>query len=162
MRKQCKKTGGESMLQQIPKLASMVGGDTDILIGSKYLRYHPQEIWKSKDNGISVSDSLFLSVDGTTGVINGPHPRFSDIEQQHWLEQANTCEGQSTSKTHFSYYEKSVIDYREAYKVATNISLLGGKCDFEFDVTNTCGIRQKHDLGYDRSTLVAKRPPTCV
>ena len=64
------------MVDKLPKLAGSVGGETDILLGSKYLRIHPREVWCSEDTGLSIADSLFLSEDGSTGVINGPHPLF--------------------------------------------------------------------------------------
>ena len=58
IRKQCKKEGGEKLLRKIPILSNEVGGETDILIGIKYLQYHPQEMWKSKA-GLAVLDSWF-------------------------------------------------------------------------------------------------------
>ena len=41
----CKNEGGSSLLKSLPKLPSSVGGDTGILIGSKYLKIHPQKVW---------------------------------------------------------------------------------------------------------------------
>ena len=58
------------------KLPSSVGGDTDILIGSKYLKIHPQLVWKAP-SGLTISDSLFLNPDGTSGVVHGPYPDFN-------------------------------------------------------------------------------------
>ena len=65
----CRSLGGDYLVQQVPKLSSFVGGETDILLGSKYLKVHPREIWRCEDSGLSVSDSFFCSVDGTTGVM---------------------------------------------------------------------------------------------
>ena len=60
------------MLNTLPKLSSQVGGETDILIGITYQKYHPKKVWESS-TGLSVSVSCFLNEDGTTGVIGGPH-----------------------------------------------------------------------------------------
>ena len=75
IKEHCKKQGDIS-LDTLPKLSREVGGDTEILMGSKYLIYHPQEIWKLP-RGLTVFDSCFLSADGTSGVVCGPHPSFS-------------------------------------------------------------------------------------
>ena len=121
----CRNLGGDYLVQQVPKLSSFVGGDTDILLGSKYLRVHPRDIWRCEESGLSVSDSFFRSVDGTTGVINGPHPRFTEMEHQHWLKQGHT----GTNMETFSYYTKSVVDYRAAYELSTNTVVIGEKCE---------------------------------
>ena len=153
VRQQCHNVGGETLLQKIPKLASYVGGETDILLGSKYLRVHPREVWRCEESGISVSDSFFCSVDGTTGVINGPHPRFSEIERQHWLRQGHTGVSMET----LSYYTKSVVEYRAAYELSTNTIVSGDKCDSG----DLCGIKQKLVLEGGQN-FVSKRPPKCI
>ena len=154
VRKQCRRIGGEMLLQHLPKLASRVGGDTDILLGSKYLRIHPREVWRCEETGISVADSFFRSVDGTTGVINGPHPKFTEMEHQHWSRQGHT----SVSMDSFSYYTRSVIEYRAAYELSTNTVVLAD----QYDVCDLCGVKQKRDLEYGHNSFIAKRPPKCV
>ena len=53
------KVGDEALLKQLPKLAERVGGETDILLGSKHLRIHPQEVWRCEETGLSVAESSF-------------------------------------------------------------------------------------------------------
>ena len=152
----------DSLLQQLPKLAQRVGGDTDILLGSKYLRFHPREVWRCDETGLSVADSVFLSVDGTTGVINGPHAKFSEIERKHWLQKG---QGHFNLNT-FSYYTQSVIDYRAAYERSFYSTLVfGDKCDLShqsLSEQNLCGNKQRLDLENGCSTLITVRPPKCI
>ena len=70
--------GGDPSL--LPRLPCQVGGDTDILIGAKYFYAHPREIFRSK-SGLAIFDSSFLSEDGTSGVLLGPHDNFSHTER---------------------------------------------------------------------------------
>ena len=71
------------MVQQLPSLPNEVGGDVDILIGLTYHKYFPKMVWEAP-TGLFISESHFLSEDGTTGVIGGPHPKFTQIESaQH-------------------------------------------------------------------------------
>ena len=80
------KINDASLLEKLPKLSGRVGGETDILLGSKYLRIHPREVWRCEETGLTVAESFFLSVDGTAGVINGPHASFTEMERKHWLQ----------------------------------------------------------------------------
>ena len=82
VRNQCRKEGGNSLIERLPKLSRHVGGETDILIGIKYLKYHPRRVWESQD-GLSIYDSLFVSADCSTGIIGGPHPKFTEMDRQN-------------------------------------------------------------------------------
>ena len=103
----CKNIGGSSLLKSLPKLPSSVGGDTDILIGSKYLKIHPQQIWKAP-SGLTISDSFFFNPDGTTGVVHGPHPEF------------NMSIGHGNS----AYLVSEVVVYRNAFQTCCSSPLL--------------------------------------
>ena len=148
----CRKEGGDELVQRLPKLASKVGGETDILLGSKYLKIHPKEVWSSEESGLSVAVSSFFSEDGSTGVINGPHPLFTEMEEKHWRSEGHVA---------LSYYTDAVIAYRAAYKFSTDESPFGEKCDFNFPEKETCGLQQKCLIDSNGS-YVAKRPPQCV
>ena len=128
------------MLRKIPILSNEVGGETDILIGIKYLQYHPQEVWKSKA-GLAVLDSWFLSVDGTTGVIGGPHAVFTEVDRQHYSTQIvnNNVEAQSNLVTTQSYYASNVYRYRDAYFINREMPLLGDKSHDIIGIDPICG-----------------------
>ena len=149
----CRKEGGDALVQKLPKLASKVGGETDILLGSKYLKIHPREVWQSEDSGLSVAHSSFFSEDGSTGVINGPHPLFTEMEEKHWRNEGHMA---------LSYYSDAVIEYRAAYKFSTDESPFGEKCDFDFSEDEACGLQQKSILDNPNVSHVAKRAPKCV
>ena len=151
------KIGDEALLKQLPKLAERVGGETDILLGSKYLRIHPREVWRCKETGLSVAESFFLSMDGTTGVINGPHASFTKIEREHWLQKDQGHFNMST----FSYYTQSVIDYRAAYERSFNTFVLSKKCEENQFDQNLCGNYQRLSLENGPVTAISNRPPKC-
>ena len=122
----CKNEGGSSLLKSLPKLPSSVGGDTDILIGSKYLKIHPQQVWKAP-SGLTISDSPFLNPDGTTGVVHGPHPQF------------NMSIGQGNS----AYFSSEVIAYRNAFQTCCSSPLLQEK----YETAHTfCSIQSQFSL----------------
>ena len=67
--------------KDLPSLPKHVGGDTDLMIGIKYLKYFPAFIF-SLPTGLTIYESHFLSPDGSRGVIGGPHQVFTQIEMQ--------------------------------------------------------------------------------
>ena len=60
---------GGSVADQ-PKLPRFAGGETDFLIGIKYLRYHPTMIFKMP-SGLAIYESLFENSEGGGGVVGG-------------------------------------------------------------------------------------------
>ena len=64
IRKNCKQQN-QNLVHRLPKLPrSGVGGDTDILIGSKYNRYFPKPIFKL-ETGLEIFESFFVSPCGS-------------------------------------------------------------------------------------------------
>ena len=76
---------GELEFSSLPKLPKQVGGDTDILIGSKYLRYFPREIHKF-ESGLTICESVFSSSDGTRGIVGGPHEEWENLKGVQGLQ----------------------------------------------------------------------------
>ena len=68
------------ILKQLPKLPKFVGGDTDFMIGIRYLRYYPQKIF-DLPTGLTIYESKFRNIDGTRGIVGGPHHVFTEIEK---------------------------------------------------------------------------------
>ena len=64
----------------LPKPAHVVGGDTHLMLGVKYLRYHPKLVYQLP-SGLSIYQSAFKNADGGRGVIGGPHHIFTKIHQ---------------------------------------------------------------------------------
>ena len=57
-------------VNDLQRLSKYVGGDTEIMLGSKYMKYHPKFVFKMPC-ALRVYRSCFLSVDGSRGVIGG-------------------------------------------------------------------------------------------
>ena len=67
--------------KNLPKLPEFVGGDIDIMIGAKYLRYHPHPVF-SLPNGLTVFESVFPGVEENNGIVGGPHRVFTEIDRE--------------------------------------------------------------------------------
>ena len=72
--------GGD--VKQLPRLPPYVGGQIDVMVGIRYLRYFPKFIHQLP-SGLTIYQSYFKNVDGSYGVIGGPHKVFTEIENLH-------------------------------------------------------------------------------
>ena len=100
----------------LPKLPEFVGGETDIIIGSQYLKFHPKVVFEM-DSGLTLLESKILGSDGSTGVMGGPHPSF-DVRISN------------PNPTHFGlgvYLTDATAVYRAKWMAGTDVSLLGNK-----------------------------------
>ena len=79
IRNHYQKSGGD--FGELPCLPSKVGGEVDIMVGVKYLKYFPEQIF-SLPTGLTIYNAAFNNYDGSKGVIAGPHASFTkDWEQ---------------------------------------------------------------------------------
>ena len=93
-----------------PGLPKEVGGEVDIMIGAKYLRYSPEAVFRLP-SGLTIYESKFINADGGgRGVICGPHPIFTKI-----LHNANTC-----------FLTEQYKIYRMGYQVNPDLNRLSG------------------------------------
>ena len=67
--------------RKLPRLPDSVGGDTDLMLGIKYLKYYPEFVFRLP-SGLTIYRSQFVSSDGSRGVVGGPHQVFTQIEKQ--------------------------------------------------------------------------------
>ena len=116
--------GGKS--EDLPSLPNSVGGDVDVMIGCKYNRYMPKEIFRLP-SGLAIYRSAFKNVDGSRGIIGGPHPVITMIEEQS-LGNSNTCK--------FSYFSEQYTIFRMGYQINPDAYLLNSKPRDEFDLHN--------------------------
>ena len=65
----------------LPTPSKSVGGDVPLMIGVKYLRYHPKLIFQLP-SGLAIYKSVFSNTDGSDGVIGGPHRIFTGIHKK--------------------------------------------------------------------------------
>ena len=100
--------------KNLPKLPESVGGETDLIIGIKYLKYFPEVVFRLP-SGLTIYESPFLSVDGTRGVVGGPHQVFTMIER-HYCCDTFTSLG--------TYFVQQVMLARMGYQVNPDVELL--------------------------------------
>ena len=96
-------------VSELPTLPSNIGGEVDLMIGIRYLRYHPEPIFKMP-SGLTIYKSAFKNPDGSRGVIGGPHQIFSSIHKQG---------------IHFMFFTNQLRSYHLGYQVNPDIRLLG-------------------------------------
>ena len=72
---------------KLPSLATFAGGEIDIMLGIKYLRYHPKPIFQLP-SGLTIYESMFSNADGGRGVVGGPHEVFNNISKFNGSQEA--------------------------------------------------------------------------
>ena len=107
-------SGGSNNLPSIP---TSIGGEVHMMIGIKYLRYHPKMLFQLP-SGLAIYQSSFTSSSGGRGVIGGPHPTFSEIHQSH-ISNINP-ETSDVSSTFFTDEYKAFCE-----NVNSDVPLLG-------------------------------------
>ena len=111
-------------LRQLPELPPSSGGDTDFMIGSKYTKYFPKEIFQLP-SGLSICKSHFRNVDGSRGVIYGPHEVFTEIDCTH---HHHTSSFLASQREFFNF----------GYQVNSDVKLLGFKDDGDDSTDEEC------------------------
>ena len=101
---------------KLPKLPRSIGGDVDFMIGIKYLRYHPKQVFQLP-SGLTIYESMFENADGGFGVIGGPHAVFTAIEKHFHL----------TTHRQSSYLCNQLQLFRQGFIVNPDVSMLGYK-----------------------------------
>ena len=105
--------GGD--VKALPRLPEEVGGETDIIVSIKYLKYFPESVYKLP-SGLTIYKSPFISPDGTRGVVGGPHI-FTHIEKYCANSQINM----------HIYFIERVRLVSSGYQVNPDIHLVGCK-----------------------------------
>ena len=67
--------------KQLPKLSKFVGGDTDFMMDVRYLCYYPEKIFELPTR-LTIYESKFKNIDGTRGIVGGPHHVFTEREKR--------------------------------------------------------------------------------
>ena len=115
------KYGGKTI--DLPGLPEFVGGNVDFMIGSKYMRYHPEPIF-TLPSGLTIYKSPFVNVDGTRGVIGGPHPVITQIDKLQ----------KNKSMCQFAYLTEQYKLYKNGYQLNPDDHLLSLKQPNFFDI----------------------------
>jgi len=96
-------------MSDLRTLPASISREVDLMIGIKYLRYHPETIFKLP-SGLTIYESAFKNPDGSRGVIGGPHQIFSSMHKQG---------------IHFTFFSNQLQSFQAGYQVNPDIRLLG-------------------------------------
>lgn len=110
------KSGGDPT--SLPRLPPSIGGETDFMIGAKYLRYHPKYVYQLP-SGLTIYESIFENADGGRGVIGGPHQVFNAINEFYHANQ-------------MTFFSSQYQIYRLGIQVNPDVSLLDVKCPKDY------------------------------
>ena len=105
----------------IPKFAKMVGGRIDLMLGSKYLRYFPKEVFQLL-SGLTIYQSQFVDASGCTGAIGGPHKLWAEVEDFYGFVYTPVHHSFST------FISEQLEIYRNGYQVNPDVSSLQPQC----------------------------------
>ena len=106
-------SGGRA--EDLPSLPKFVGGEVDLMFGSRILRYHPDVLFQLP-SGLTIYRSKFFNADGGTGVVGGPHEVFDMIAQQVHFQQGIT-----------TFLSEQLKLFSYGYAVNPDLGLLGYK-----------------------------------
>ena len=84
----------------LPRLPYSVGGETDIMIGIKYLKYFPKEVHQLP-NGLTLYKTLFENFNGSHGVVGArtSHLRMNGKNQGNLRTLTRLCQGLPSTRT---------------------------------------------------------------
>ena len=80
------------------------------------------------ENGLGIYESSFVSPGGTRGVVGGPHPKFTETE--------NNSQGLYVAGA--VYYTETVSQLVQQWKLSNDVSLLSNKADFTDIADHSC------------------------
>ena len=94
------------------KFPKKAGGDTAIMLGMQYKKYFPKDLVELP-NGLTFCESKFVGVDGTRGVICGPHWSFTAMQKRGGVQ----------------YVVNAYNTFFKGTNLVESTSLLSFKCD---------------------------------
>ena len=139
-----KAAGGD--IHTLPELPDFVGGDTDILLGSKFLKYFPKEIFQL-ESGLTIYESHFSSHDQSRGVVCGPHMDFTKSDQA----------GSQTV-----YFTDLVNKLRSGWILNDGMPLLGSKEIFDMAMADMADVTQDVSESASNTNDDARVENACV
>ena len=153
VRNKYREIAGQKLSSTMPQFPESAGGGTDILLGSRYLRYFPKLVHEF-ESGLGIFKSVFLGVNGARGVLNGPHKGFF----------------RNSGGTHFisasAYYLQPTVDYLRMKSLEHSLPLVGEKPvfnDYDVSAPNCCRYADQVESTESEENccvcMLAKRAP---
>ena len=129
---------------KLPRLPEKVGGETDIMIWIKYMKYFPKEIYHLPDD-LAIYEAVFRNSDGSKGVAAGPHPVFPE-----------NCVKSVAVYAHSYEAIPQLIQYRRIHNLDMDVPLLANKSML---VDPEANPELKLTALANASVLAVRRPP---
>lgn len=132
-------TAAADEAHRLPKLPSSVGGKIDMMIGIRYLKYHPHIIFQLH-TGLTIYESVFQGSDGSRGVIGGPHPSFS-IHSNFYSTEVNlhlSPQSSDDEESHSTFLSNPLKSFNEA-------EAIGGEISYRCPSCRECKDCKNHD-----------------
>ena len=142
---------------KLPKFAKVAGGSVDLMLGSKYLRYHPKEVFQLL-SGLTVFRSQFVDSSGCTGVIGGPHALWSEIEKMYGFVYTPVHHSYST------FISEQLEIYNNGYQLNPDINFFKPQCHISrkikvFEASQDAGLDTSYRCVDHRSCKKCKKGP---
>ena len=137
-------------MASLPELPSKIGGDTDILLGIKYLKYFPKKVFEL-ENGLGIYESVFRGPDETRGILAGPHKEFSKGAQ-----------GAHMNKV--AYFSTLTNDFNSMWKLGKDMPLLVEKvCPKmnDVEVSICCEVSDNSEPSMTQSESYCENDDVC-
>uniref|UniRef100_A0A7M6DQR2 Peptidase aspartic putative domain-containing protein n=1 Tax=Clytia hemisphaerica TaxID=252671 RepID=A0A7M6DQR2_9CNID len=141
-----KKVGGDP--SQLPKLPPTIGGNVDLMIGIRYLRYFPKFVFQMP-SGLTIYQSIFRSSCGSRGVIGGPHQLFTMINNEF----------HRTGKSDF--ISKQFRLYQTGYQLNPDVPLLCTTRTYQVSNNSYPGQQSTFDIAESAGSKVTYRCTKC-
>ena len=123
-----------------PRVHSVCGGPTDIMLGIKYRKYFPIEICRLP-SGLSIFKSQFIGPDGTDGLVGGPSKVVTELIN-HLCGENSQFNKLEVMK---SYFSNQLMLYERGYQL-------------DLDVQQFCFQVSSEDIDWeDEETELEKR-----
>ena len=135
----------KSLLATLPRLPTHVGGEVELMLGKAYLKYYPKEVARL-DSGLTIYEAIFPNLDGSKGVICGPHPEFLKTDRSSHFVQP---------QLRYTYLSTQARHYDEQISMITDAPLLGMSSADHADLSEC-----EHKNGFD--IYASRRAPKCL
>ena len=134
-----KRNGGNP--NDLPSLPESIGENVSFMIGIKNAKYFPEEQFRLPC-GLTIYLSPFVSPDGSRGVVGGPHPEVTRINDYFHTQYSSA---QASAK--FSAYISNQLQiYRNGYQVNPDLLFLEPKCSKDYSQNLLMEVEDADDL----------------
>ena len=113
--------------RDLPSLPDSVRGTVSFMIGIKNNKYFPEEQFRLPC-GLTIYLSPFVSPDGSRGVVGGPHPEITRINNYFHTQYTSA----QASAIFSAYLSNQLQIYRNGYQINPDLLFLEPKCSKEY------------------------------